>query len=79
MATLRLVDRIRKARTLRAAHHNGSTCDACKVPLRENTTGFRRVGDRCLCSDCYFREFSDEIEKAGGVFRPTMRGTGSRG
>jgi hypothetical protein len=37
-------------------------CFACGVTLHESTTGCRKVSEGCVCSDCYFKAFSDELE-----------------
>ena len=39
-------------------------CDGCGIPLQESVTGNRRLkSGRFLCSDCYFEEFGDFLEK----------------
>jgi hypothetical protein len=38
-------------------------CACCNVVLRESVTGIRKTPDGCVCSDCYWRELSDEIER----------------
>ncbi len=38
-------------------------CVRCGTVLRESVTGIRTTPDGCVCSDCYWRELSDEIER----------------
>jgi len=36
-------------------------CAQCGVSLHESTTGTRKTADGCLCSDCYFDRFDEEL------------------
>lgn len=47
-------------------------CEECGVPLQEAIYGYRRVGDSAKCSDCYFDEVSDLIDRAP-IGRPMSR------
>jgi hypothetical protein len=38
-------------------------CARCGVSLHETTTGCRKVKGGCVCSDCYFKDLSEEVEK----------------
>lgn len=38
-------------------------CVHCGCELRENLTGYRASGDGIRCSDCYFDDLSEIIEK----------------
>jgi hypothetical protein len=40
-----------------------SKCMTCGVTLHETMTGCRKVEGGCVCSECYFRDFSDELEQ----------------
>lgn len=40
-----------------------TTCAHCNIPLQESVTGNRPFGDEALCSDCYFDDFSEELDK----------------
>ncbi len=40
-----------------------TTCGRCSDELRENQTGYRLGADGPRCSDCYFDELSDLLEK----------------
>jgi len=37
-------------------------CMTCGVTLHESTTGCRLVEGGCQCSDCYFKDFSEELD-----------------
>jgi protein-arginine kinase activator protein McsA len=43
-------------------HDSLEKCQACGVPLQEAIYGYRRVGDGAECSDCYFDDFSEQID-----------------
>jgi CRISPR/Cas system-associated protein Cas10 (large subunit of type III CRISPR-Cas system) len=49
-------------------------CAVCKVPLQETLTGNRITDKGHVCSDCYFRAMSDELEKHPIVMPRTVRG-----
>ncbi len=36
-------------------------CTCCKVPLQESSTGFRKLGDELVCSDCYYAKAGEII------------------
>jgi len=38
-------------------------CLICGVTLHETTTGCRKVEGGCECGDCYFKTFSEELER----------------
>jgi len=38
-------------------------CKSCGVPLQETITGARKTAKGYVCSDCYFKEFSEEVER----------------
>lgn len=38
-------------------------CGRCKQALRGAITGRRKIGNEYVCSDCYFEEFGNELEK----------------
>jgi hypothetical protein len=38
-------------------------CSTCGVTIHETTTGCRTIGTECVCSDCYFRSMSDELDQ----------------
>ena len=40
-----------------------SRCVTCNIDLHESTTGIRKTADGCMCSDCYFASFGEEIDK----------------
>jgi hypothetical protein len=39
-----------------------TACSVCGVKLHESKTGMRRIAGRCVCSDCYFNAFGDELD-----------------
>lgn len=38
-------------------------CVKCKVPLQETVTGNRKTDEGHVCSDCYFKTISDELDQ----------------
>ncbi len=46
-------------------------CLECGQTLHESTTGCRPVEGGCVCSDCYFKAFSKELDQHP-VFHPGM-------
>jgi hypothetical protein len=39
------------------------TCCKCNTPLQETITGKRKIGDKFACSDCYYEELGEAIER----------------
>jgi len=39
------------------------SCSRCNQPLQKTVTGCRKTGKGYVCSDCYFEEFGNELEK----------------
>lgn len=46
-----------------AMEHNSEKCTCCQIVLQEATTGYRRIDGKPYCSDDYFFEFGNELEK----------------
>jgi hypothetical protein len=59
---LSAVDRDKSALNTRNAPAGVSTCAHCHIPLQESVTGNRPYGEDALCSDCYFDDFSKELD-----------------
>lgn len=49
-------------------------CAHCGVTIHETTTGCRTIGTDCVCSDCYFKDMSDELEAHPISVRRMRRG-----
>ena len=39
-------------------------CVSCSIPLQETITGCRKTEDGHKCSDCYYEEIGEELEKS---------------
>jgi ribosome-binding protein aMBF1 (putative translation factor) len=37
-------------------------CSICGTTLHESKTGMRKIAERCVCSDCYFADFGEELD-----------------
>lgn len=46
-----------------ADHDSIEACSSCGVALQEAIHGYRPVGDGAKCSDCYFCDIGDLIDK----------------
>ncbi len=57
---LTVVDRDKELLNHNQAPAGVVTCNKCGIPLQESVTGNRPNG---TCSDCYFEDFGEELDK----------------
>ena len=69
------IDQLREKIADRRAHPDVQRCVKCEVPLQETVTGNRKTDEGHVCSDCYFRMLSDELEQHPVFVPRTSRGT----
>lgn len=49
-------------------------CASCGVPLQETITGNRPTDDGHVCSDCYFKMLSEEVDRHPILMPGIVRG-----
>jgi hypothetical protein len=43
--------------------NEGPVCAVCHILLQETITGKRRIGDKEVCSDCYYEKLGELVEE----------------
>ncbi|WP_166145859.1 hypothetical protein [Methylosinus sp. RM1] len=58
-----LLTRINKGETAEGQTAGLETCVSCGIPLQESITGNRHCAEGFVCSDCYFDDFGEELDR----------------